>query len=141
MKFSVDYLDMDVSKLIGVYIKYKDNFNNVLKELKDNVLFTTHINYYNKYLEPTKVELDKMINNKKETLEQIKMIEGKKGWIETNPEKFCWKISRNDVLLMLNKEGRQNNYILKDENNDKIYRSYPPHSSLFKIEDLLINIK
>ena len=141
MKFSVDYLDMDVSKLIGVYIKYKDNFNNVLKELKDNVLFTTHINYYNKYLEPTKVELDEMINNKKETLEQIKMIEGKKGWIATYPEKFCWKISRNDVQQMLNKEGRQNNYILKDESNDKIYRSYPPHSSLFKIEDLLQCVK
>ena len=59
MKFSVEYLDIDVSKLIGVYIKYKDNFNNVLKELKDNVLFTTHINYYNKYLEPTKKNLMK----------------------------------------------------------------------------------
>ena len=141
MKFSVDYLDNDVSKLIGVYIKYKVNFNNVLKELKDNILFTTHINYYNKYLEPTKEELNEMIKNKKETLEQIKMIEGKKGWIETNPEKFCWKISRNDVQQMLNKEGRQNNYILKDKSNDKIYRSYPPHSSLFKSEYLLVNIK
>ena len=141
MKFSVDYLDMDVSKLIGVYIKYKDNFNNVLKELKDNVLFTTHINYYNKYLEPTKEELNEMIDNKKETLEQIKLIEGKKGWIATYPEKFCWKISRNDAPQILNKEGRQNNFILEDRKIGWKYRSYPPHKSLYSIEDLLIIIK
>ena len=141
MKFSLDFLDNDVSKLIGDCLNYKKNYNIVLNELKDNVLFTTHLNYYDKYMKPTKEELDEMINNKKETLEQIKLIEGKKGWIETNPEKFCWKISRNDVQQMLNKEGRQNNYILKDESNDKIYRSYPPHSSLFKIDDLIQCVK
>ena len=141
MKFSIDYLDNDVSKLIGLYIKYKNNFNNVLKELKDNVLFITHINYYNKYLEPTREELNEMINNKKETLEQIKLIEGKKGWIATYPEKFCWKISRDDVPQMLNKEGKENNYILEDKNNGWKYRSYPPHSSLFKIKHLLVSIK
>ena len=141
MKFSIDFLDNDVSKLIGDCVNYKKNYNIVLNELKDNVLFTTHLNYYDKYMKPTKEELDDMINNKKETLEQIKMIEGKKGWIATYPEKFCWKISRNDVQQMLNKEGKQNNFILEDKNNGWKYRSYPPHSSLFKIEDLLINIK
>jgi hypothetical protein len=39
----MNYLDNDVSKLIGVYINYKNNFNNVLKELKDNVLFITQL--------------------------------------------------------------------------------------------------
>ena len=141
MKFSIDFLDNDVSKLIGDCVNYKKNYNIVLNELKDNVLFTTHLNYYDKYMKPTKEELDDMINNKKETLKQIKLIEGKKGWIATYPEKFCWKISRNDVQQMLNKEGKQNNFILEDKNNGWKYRSYPPHSSLFKIEDLLINIK
>ena len=141
MKFSLDFLDNDVSKLIGDCVNYKKNYNIVLNELKDNVLFTTHLNYYDKYMQPTKEELDDMINNKKETLEQIKLIEGKKGWIATYPEKFCWKISRNDVPQMLNKEGKQNNFILEDRNIGWKYRSYPPHKSLYSIEDLLIIIK
>ena len=141
MKFSLDFLDNDVSKLIGDCVNYKKNYNIVLNELKDNVLFTTHLNYYDKYMKPTKEELDDMINNKKETLEQIKLIEGKKGWIATYPEKFCWKISRNDVPQMLNKEGKQNNFILEDRNIGWKYRSYPPHKSLYSIEDLLIIIK
>tara|TARA_B100000212_G_scaffold301502_1_gene247313 strand:+ start:872 stop:1297 length:426 start_codon:yes stop_codon:yes gene_type:complete len=141
MKFSLDFLDNDVSKLIGDCVNYKKNYNIVLNELKDNVLFTTHLNYYDKYMKPTKEELDEMINNKKETLEQIKLIEGKKGWIATYPEKFCWKISRNDVPQMLNKEGKQNNFILEDRKIGWKYRSYPPHKSLYSIEDLLIIIK
>ena len=141
MKFSLDFLDNDVSKLIGDCVNYKKNYNIVLNELKDNVLFTTHLNYYDKYMKPTKEELDDMINNKKETLEQIKLIEGKKGWIATYPEKFCWKISRNDVPQMLNKEGKQNNFILEDRKIGWKYRSYPPHKSLYSIEDLLIIIK
>lgn len=141
MKFSLDFLDNDVSKLIGDCVNYKKNYNIVLNELKDNVLFTTHLNYYDKYMQPTKEELDDMINNKKETLEQIKLIEGKKGWIATYPEKFCWKISRNDVPQMLNKEGKQNNFILEDRKIGWKYRSYPPHKSLYSIEDLLIIIK
>ena len=141
MKFSLDFLDNDVSKLIGDCVNYKKNYNIVLNELKDNVLFTTHLNYYDKYMKPTKEELDDMINNKKETLEQIKLIEGKKGWIATYPEKFCWKISRNDVPQLLNKEGKQNNFILEDRNIGWKYRSYPPHKSLYSIEDLLIIIK
>ena len=141
MKFSLDFLDNDVSKLIGDCVNYKKNYNIVLNELKDNVLFTTHLNYYDKYMKPTKEELDDMINNKKETLEQIKLIEGKKGWIATYPEKFCWKISRNDVPQLLNKEGKQNNFILEDSKIGWKYRSYPPHKSLYSIEDLLIIIK
>ena len=141
MKFSIDFLDNDVSKLIGDCVNYKKNYNIVLNELKDNVLFTTHLNYYDKYMKPTKEELDDMINNKKETLEQIKLIEGKKGWIATYPEKFCWKISRNDVPQLLNKEGKQNNFILEDRKIGWKYRSYPPHKSLYSIEDLLIIIK
>ena len=141
MKFSLDFLDNDVSKLIGDCVNYKKNYNIVLNELKDNVLFATHLNYYDKYMKPTKEELDDMINNKKETLEQIKLIEGKKGWIATYPEKFCWKISRNDVPQMLNKEGKQNNFILEDRKIGWKYRSYPPHKSLYSIEDLLIIIK
>ena len=141
MKFSLDFLDNDVSKLIGDCVNYKKNYNIVLNELKDNVLFTTHLNYYDKYMKPTKEELDDMINNKKETLKQIKLIEGKKGWIATYPEKFCWKISRNDVPQLLNKEGKQNNFILEDRKIGWKYRSYPPHKSLYSIEDLLIIIK
>ena len=140
MKFSLDFLDNDVSKLIGDCVNYKKNYNIVLNELKDNVLFTTHLNYYDKYMKPTKEELDDMINNKKETLKQIKLIEGKKGWIATYPEKFCWKISRNDVPQLLNKEGKQNNFILEDRKIGWKYRSYPPHKSLYSIEDLLIII-
>ena len=140
----MNYLDNDVSELLWEYIqsiKNKKKHKIVLNELKDNILLTTHINYYNKYLKPTKQHLDEMINNKKEILKQIKLIEGKKGWIATYPEKFCWKISRVDVLHLLNKEGKQNNLILEDKNIGWKYRSYPPHSSLFKIEDLLVSIK
>ena len=141
MTSAFDFLDYDVSKLIGIYIEIKYNRQKVVYQLKDNILFTTHINYYNKYFEPNKDDLNNMVKNKTTSIQEMKVLQGKKGWIEVHPEKFIWKISRNDVQQMLNKEGTQNNYILKDKSNDKIYRSYPPHSSLFKIEDILVNIK
>ena len=82
-----------------------------------------------------------MIKNKNTSIQEMKVLQGQKGWIEVHPEKFCWKISRSDVQQMLNVEGKQNNYILYDESNDKKYRSYPPHSSLFKIDDLIQCVK
>ena len=39
-----DFLDYDVSKLIGIYIEIKYNRQKVVHQLKDNILFTTHIN-------------------------------------------------------------------------------------------------
>ena len=46
---SIDYLDNDVSELLGKYIKTRKKNNVVLNELKDNINFTSHINYYGKY--------------------------------------------------------------------------------------------
>tara|TARA_B100000927_G_scaffold273394_1_gene251779 strand:- start:571 stop:1002 length:432 start_codon:yes stop_codon:yes gene_type:complete len=141
MTFILDFLDYDVSKLIGIYIEIKYNQRKVVNQLKDNILFTTHINYYNKYFEPNEKELNNMIENKTTSIQEMKVLQGKRGWIEVHPEKFSWKISRDDVQKMLNVEGTQNNFILKDKSNDKIYRSYPPHSSLFKIDDLIQCVK
>ena len=46
---AIDYLDIDVSELLGKYIQTKKKNNVVLNDLKDNIHFTTHINYYDKF--------------------------------------------------------------------------------------------
>ena len=83
-----DFLDYDVSKLIGIYIEIKYNRQKVVHQLKDNILFTTHINYYNKYFYPNKDDLNNMIENKTTSIQEMKVLQGKKGWIEVHPEKF-----------------------------------------------------
>ena len=35
-----------------------------------------------------------MIENKTTSIQEMKVLPGKKGWIEVYPEKFTWKISR-----------------------------------------------
>ena len=43
---AIDYLDIDISDLLGKYIDTKKKNKRVLNDLKDNITFTTHINYY-----------------------------------------------------------------------------------------------
>jgi len=73
---SIQLLDNDTTNLLGEIIKNKKNNNKVINELKDNILFTTHINYYDK-----DCHLKHMLNNKYETINKIKKINDKQGWI------------------------------------------------------------
>ena len=139
---SIQFLDYDTCNLLEKYIKTKKKNNIVLNELKDNILFTTHINYYDKYFQSKNTHLNNMLNNKWDTINKIKNIEGKQGWIVDFPTKFNWKISK-DIRINRNfkLEGRHNNLILRENKTNWKYRSYPPHSRHYNIKDLLKNIK
>ena len=137
---AIDYLDIDISNLLGKYIKTKKKNNIVLNELKDNIHFTTHINYYGKYFKSKDVHLRHMIENKSETLEQINRIKGMKGWIVNYPTKFGWNVDRNK-FKHFNTEEHRNNLKLVDKTTNWEYRSYPPHSRHYNSRDLLKYIK
>ena len=138
---AIEFLDNDVNTHLGLYIKTKKNYTIVLKELIDNVLYTTHINYYKKYFKSKDIYLKEMTTNKDETLEKIKTLKDKKGWIVNYPTKFSWGITRNEFINNYNIESHNNNLILKDKVTGWEYRSYPPHSRHYNIKDLLKNIK
>ena len=139
---TIQFLDNDTNNLLEEFIKNKKNNNIVLNELKDNILFTTHINYYDKYFQSKDCHLNHMLNNKYETIDNIKKIIDKQGWIVDFPTKFNWKISK-DIRINRNfkLEGRHNNLMLRENKTNWKYRSYPPHSRHYNIKDLLKNIK
>jgi hypothetical protein len=96
---SIDHLDIDVSNLLGKYIETKKKNKRVLNDLKDNITFTTHINYYKIIMrrsEPARNDyhLSTMYRNKFNTLNQIKHNGNKKGWIYSPTfSGFSWIIS------------------------------------------------
>ena len=137
----IDFLDIDISSLLDEYIKTKKKNNVVLKELKDNINFTTHINYYDKYFSSTGNWLKHMIENKIETLEQINKIKGMTGWILNYPTKFGWSLDNYDKLRHFDAENHRNNLILVDSSTGWEYRSYPPQSRHYNSKDLLKYIK
>ena len=138
---SIQFLDNDVSNLLKKFIKNKKNNNKVIDELKDNILFTTHINYYDKYFQSKNYHLENMIENKYETINNIKKIIGKYGWIVDHPTKFNWEISmvRNNRHFKI--DSHSNNLLLKNKKTGWQYRSYPPHIRHYNSKDLLKNIK
>lgn len=140
---TIQFLDNDTSNLLNKFINNKKNNNKVINELKDNILFTTHINYYDKYFQSKKCHLEHMLNNKYETIDKIKKIMNKQGWIVDFPTKFNWEISKDIKINRRFKiEGRhRNNLLLKDSKTGWQYRSYPPHSRHYNSKDLLKNIK
>ena len=139
---SIQFLDYDTCNLLEKYIKTKKKNNIVLNELKDNILFTTHINYYDKYFQSKDCHLKHMVENKYETIDNIKKIIDKQGWIVDFPTKFNWEISK-DIRVNRNFkiESHRNNLMLKEKKTNWKYRSYPPHSRHYNIKDLLKNIK
>ena len=139
---SIQFLDYDTCNLLEKYIKTKKKNNIVLNELKDNILFTTHINYYDKYFQSKNTHLNNMLNNKWDTINKIKNINDKQGWIVDFPTKFNWEISKNiNISRKFKIENYRNNLILVDSSTGWKYRSYPPHSRHYNIKDLLKNIK
>lgn len=139
---SIQFLDLDTCNLLEKFIKSKKNYTKIINELKDNILFTTHINYYDKYFQSKNHHLKHMIENKYETIDNIKKIINKQGWIVDYPTKFNWKISKNiNISRKFKIESHRNNLILKDSKTNWQYRSYPPHSRHYNIKDLLNNIK
>ena len=139
---SIQFLDNDTSNLLDKFINNKKNNNKVINELKDNILFTTHINYYDKYFQSKNHYLKHMLNNKYETIDNIKKIIGKQGWIVDFPTKFNWEISK-DIRINRNFkiESHNNNLLLKNKKTGWQYRSYPPHRRHYNIKDLLKYIK
>jgi len=90
---SIDYLDIDVSNLLGKYIYHyvetKKKNKRVLNELKDNILFTTHINYYKKNFQSSRhsdMYTRSFLESKHKTLTTIKKFKGlRSGWIVNYP--------------------------------------------------------
>jgi len=164
---SIDYLDIDASELLGKYIKTRKKNNVVLNELKDNIHFTTHINYYDKYfaintnypsIDVINMRyLQNMRENKKRTINMINKIINKTGWIQHDPRRpshnspvYVWKVKQiegfhykkmNKDEEELDVEKHHNNILVVDKRSGCSYRSYPPHSRHYNIKDLLKNIK
>ena len=159
---AIDFLDIDISSLLDQYIKTKKKNNVVLKELKDNINFTTHINYYDKYFAThTNYPSIDVINigylrhmrkNKKETINMINKIINKTGWTHHDPRRpsyhnktYEWEVKQIEGLYFdkIKKEDvdkRHNNLLVVDKKSGCSYRSYPPHSRHYNIKDLLNNI-
>jgi hypothetical protein len=160
---SIDYLDSDVSNLLGKYIENKKKYNDVINELKDNIHFTTHINYYDKYFAThtnyPSIDvvnfgfLRNMRENKKETINMINKIIDKTGWVQHDPRRpsyhtkvYEWEVKQIDGPYFDKKkkedvDKHHNNLLVVDKKSGCIFRSYPPHSRHYNIKDLLKNIK
>ena len=158
---SIDHLDIDVSNLLGKYIETKKKNKRVLNDLKDNITFTTHINYYKIIMRPRRRHhswsedhhLSTMYQNKLNTLDQIKHNENKKGWIYSPKfSGFSWVISevksrelvRRHYSLQGHRTYRYKKGILKfpDGSEWTLYR-YPPRKNEIPIQskDLIKHIK
>ena len=160
---SIDYLDNDVSDLLGEYIQTRRTNNVVLNELNDNIHFTTHINYYDKYfaIHTNYPSIDiinmgylrHMHGNKKETINMINKIINKTGWIHHDPRRpsyntfpYIWEVEQISGFHYkkmskdkeeLDVEKHHNNILVIDKKSGCSYRSYPPHSRHYNIKDLL----
>ena len=164
---SIDHLDIDVSNLLCKYIDTKKKNKRVLNDLKDNITFTTHINYYKIIMrrsEPARNDyhLSTMYLNKLITLRQIKHNGNKKGWIYSPTfSGFSWiispvksrelvrrpkydKVLYGDTIENIVTTYRYETGILKfpDESEWTLYR-YPPRSNEIPIQskDLIKHIK
>jgi hypothetical protein len=151
---SIDYLDIDVSNLLGKYIyqyiETKKKNKRVLNELKDNILFTTHINYYKKNFQSSRGPdsyTRSFIESKHKTLTNIKKIMHLSGWIVNYPTKFIWHPPYPDCELDYD-ERKVKNIELKNKNLRMVekltnwkYVSYPPHIRHYNSRDLIKNIK
>ena len=164
MTFLFDYLDGDVIDLLKKYIETRRNYNIVLNELKDNILFTIHMNYYenfksvkSKINNPAWIDYSVymiMMHNlsigKKQVLKEIKQLINKKGWIYNFPTVFGW------FMAMPPPKNRFNILYIKDKNGDKgeikgieifkdntrwEYIKYPPRCKNCNSKDLIQYIK
>ena len=143
---SIDYLDIDVSNLLGKYIyqyiETKKKNKRVLNELKDNILFTTHINYYKKNFQSSRYSdsiYTSFLESKHKTLTDIKKFMHQSGWIVNYPTKFNWGI--NKLSKQKNIERHRKNVRMIDKVTNWHYVSYPPHSRYYNSRDLIKHIK
>jgi len=143
---AIDYLDIDVSNLLGKYIYHyvetKKKKKRVLNELKDNILFTTHINYYKKNFQSSRYSdmyTRSFLESKHKTLTDIKKFMHLSGWIVNYPTKFNWgidKLSKQNYI-----EKHRKNVRMVDKVTNWKYVSYPPHSRHYNSRDLIKHIK
>ena len=164
---SIDYLDIDASELLGKYIQTKKKNNLLLNDLKDNINYTTHINYYDKYFatQTSYPSIDvinigylrNMRENKKRTINMINKIIDKTGWVKHDPRRpsyhtkvYEWKVNQIEGFHYkkmdkdeeeLDIEKHHNNLLVVDKRSGCSYRSYPPHSRHYNPKDLLKYIK
>lgn len=139
---SIDHLDIDVSNLLGKYIETKKKNKRVLNDLKDNITFTTHINYYKKNFQSSRhsdMYTHTFLENKHKTLTDIKKFMHLSGWIVNYPTKFTWSISK--LSKQKNIEKHLHNSTMVDKVTNWKYVSYPPHSRHYNSRDLIKHIK
>ena len=143
---AIDYLDIDISDLLGKYIyqyvETKKKNKQVLNDLKDNIIFTTHMNYYKKNFQSSSCSdmyMRSFLESKHKTLTDIKNIMHQSGWIVNYPTKFNWGI--NKLSKQKNIEKHLKNLIMVDEVTNWKYVSYPPHSRHYNSRDLIKHIK
>ena len=139
---AIDYLDIDISDLLGKYIDAKVKNNIVLYDLKDNIIFTTHMNYYKKNFQSSSCSdmyMRSFLESKHKTLTDIKKFMHQSGWIVNYPTKFSWGI--NKLSKSENIEKHRKNQIGVDKVTNWKYVSYPPHSRHYNPKDLIENIK
>ena len=139
---AIDYLDIDISDLLGKYIDAKVKNNIVLYDLKDNIIFTTHMNYYKKNFQSSRhsdMYMRSFLESKHKTLTDIKKFMHQSGWIVNYPTKFSWGI--NKLSKQKNIEKHRKNLRMVDKVTNWQYVSYPPHSRHYNSRDLIKHIK
>ena len=139
---AIDYLDIDISDLLCKYIDTRKKNNIVLHDLKDNIIFTTHINYYKKNFQSSRYSdsiYTSFLESKHKTLTDIKKIMHHSGWIVNYPTKFNWGI--NKLSKQKNIEKHRKNLRMVDKITNWKYVSYPPHSRHYNPKDLIKHIK
>ena len=162
MVYVFDILDNDVYDLLSKYINkrvneiklWRKNNNIVLNELKNNILFTTHMNYFKKISVSKYINRGEnfhfiyMLKNKINTINEIKINRNKIGWIyNTNFPGFSWtlaNIKSSELIIIRRKHILYGNYegILKfpDGSQWELY-NYPPHENHYNSKDLIKYLK
>ena len=102
----LDNLDNDVSKLIGEYIKYRNNYNNVIKELNNHIKINKLAIYLTGFKVYRHLRFDQRLKESK------RLLENKNGnylydW-PTKTTSFI-KLNPNEVIKITH-----NNYIMKE---------------------------
>ena len=168
---SIDYLDIDISDLLGKYIDVKKKNTIVLHDLKDNILFTTHFNYYDKKIASNtgypSIDviniryLHHMVENKQDTINTINKIKHKKGGVTIDQKNNIWKVTEiygvhfdkmysssriktdtiKEYIRKYNIDKYQDNLLVIDKKTGCKYISYPPHSRHYNSKDLIKHIK
>ena len=130
---AIDYLDRDISGLLGKYINNKQRYNQVINELEGLIDLNLHV----KYLSSFDINKNMKHNELIDLANKIMNTQKKTKWLHNWPTKSPgFTTIRNQVVM----KGKRDNYSLRFGPNSywKLKR-YPPNREFYIIDAIRLN--